>query len=120
MTEPAGGRKIERFNERGEPITPEVALAPKTLVMDIETHQQLFWIDGLVVLPVGTVVELAEPNVDAVVERVRLLAGGTQHPVMVTLDVRVPQKYWDEIESEWHERFGDKPMPPDAWREILR
>ena len=109
MTEPAGGRKIERFNERGEPITPEVALAPKTLVMDIETHQQLFWIDGLVVLPVGTVVE-----------RVRLLAGGTQHPVMVTLDVRVPQKYWDEIESEWHERFGDKPMPPDAWREILR
>ncbi|HZS41960.1 MAG TPA: hypothetical protein VFF06_34255 [Polyangia bacterium] len=65
--------------------TPTVKLDHQTLVFDLGKNQQVMWIDGVVTLPVGSVIELTNPNVNAVVERVRLLAG---IPVCVCLDVR--------------------------------
>ena len=56
-------------------------------------------IEGVVVLPVGSEIELTHPNVNAVVNRVRLRAGvegADQYRPHVILDVTVPQEWYDE------------------------
>ncbi len=67
-------------------------LDQKTIVHDMESGTRIGVIEGVVVLPVGSVVELTNPNINVTVERVRLLAaGGPGCPVTVCLDVRVPK-----------------------------
>jgi hypothetical protein len=72
--------------ERGD--VPQVMMPEQTLVMDKE-RRQLLVVEGVLSLPLGARIELAEPQVDAVVEAVRLWdtrRGGT--PTLV-LDVRL-------------------------------
>ena len=80
-----------------DPPTPQ--LGGFTVVHDRNRNRQVMRIRGVVVLPVGAEVELTEPNVNAVVEGVRLLAGSNTLPVHVCLDVKVPGKYWGEEET---------------------
>ena len=54
--------------------TPHVEMPTETLVRDSKGGQ-LLWIDGVLLLPVGTRIELAQPRpADAVVTGVRLVA----------------------------------------------
>jgi hypothetical protein len=46
-------------------------------------------IDGVLPLPVGSVIELNSPPADAEVTRVRLLPGSDTHPVTLCLNVRL-------------------------------
>ncbi len=82
----------------GMDIIPELDLAGTTIVHDRARNMQVMRIRGVVVLPVGAEVELVDPNINAVVIGVRLLAGNENIPVNVCLDVEVPAAYWDEEE----------------------
>ena len=76
---------------------PILALATRTLIFDNKTSQQILWIDGVVVLPIGATVELTKPNLPATVVGVRLLAGlPGGPPAMVCLDVNVPDAWWND------------------------
>ncbi len=83
-------------DEHGGYIVPEPHLGDMTIVHDRERNLQVMRIQGVVVLPVGAEVELSNPNVNAIVTGVRLLAGADEDPVHVCLDVRVPAEYWGE------------------------
>lgn len=64
----------------------------QTLVNDVKRDKQVLWIEGVLVLPVGSVIELGDPLRSAKVVRVRLLAPALpQNTVRVCLDVEVPE-----------------------------
>lgn len=72
--------------------TPKlVGLEKQTVVFDLETNGPILRLDGILVLPVGSVIELPDPYSYARVESVRLLTpGGPAMPGMqVCLDCRV-------------------------------
>ena len=64
-----------RFDQHGNLQAPQVGLAARTLVYDKLRSSQVMWLDGLVVPPVGATVELTDPNADATVVSIRLVAG---------------------------------------------
>lgn len=49
------------------------SLEQRTLVFDSDTDEQIMWIKGVVTLPIGSTIELRNPNLNATVVRVRLL-----------------------------------------------
>jgi hypothetical protein len=75
---------------------PVHELRPETFVHDRARNVQIMRIQGVVPLPIGAEIELVNPNVRATVVGVRLLAGSDQVPVVVCLDVDVPESYWEE------------------------
>jgi hypothetical protein len=75
---------------------PNLRFDGRTLIFDVITQRHVMWIDGVVVLPVGTTVDLGPPNVEASVTGVRLQAGKNQSSAAVILSVEVPAKYWEE------------------------
>ena len=77
--------------EREEPVFP---LGGETIVHDRARNRLVMRIRGVVLLPIGAEVELTNPNVNATVVGVRLLAGTSTRPVHVCLDVEVPTAYW--------------------------
>jgi hypothetical protein len=84
-----------------EPEIPVVGIEPRTLVFDRERQRQVMWIDGLVPLPVGTEVELLDPNVSARVINIRLLASVPNiTPSVLCLDCEVPPEYWGEASGQ--------------------
>ncbi|MDP9355680.1 MAG: hypothetical protein M3R02_10455 [Chloroflexota bacterium] len=85
------------LNKHGEYEPPTLQLGGRTLVFDRARSAQVMWIQGVVVLPVGAEVELVEPNVTARVINVRLLAGYSDIPTALCLDVDVPAEYWGEV-----------------------
>jgi hypothetical protein len=75
---------------------PVHELRPETFVHDRARNRQIMRIQGVVPLPIGAEIELYDPNVKATVIGVRLLAGSAHVPVVVCLDVDVPEAYWEE------------------------
>jgi hypothetical protein len=75
---------------------PVHALRPETFVHDRARNRQIMRIQGVIPLPIGAEIELYDPNVRATVVGVRLLAGSAHVPVVVCLDVDVPETYWEE------------------------
>jgi hypothetical protein len=86
------GRPID---EQGAYVAPTLALHSQTLVFDRARRREIMRIQGVLVLPVGSTIELADPDVSAIVVGVRLSAGAEETPVEVCLDVDVPAEYWD-------------------------
>lgn len=74
-----------------------------TIVHDKTIGRNVLWIDGVVTLPVGAVVELHDPetltNANAPVIGVRLLCAAGSIGPQVCIDVAVP-------EGEWWEKVG--------------
>ena len=85
-----------RLNEDLEYHAPVHQLRPETFVHDRARNLQVMRIQGVVPLPIGAEIELVNPNVNATVVGVRLLAGSAHVPVAVCLDVDVPEAYWEE------------------------
>jgi len=83
-----------RADEHGQLEIPTLPVDNRTLLFDVNSHQQVMWLEGVVNLPVGAVVELAYPNEDATVVGVRLLAGPTS--ALLCLDLDVPEQWWEE------------------------
>lgn len=83
----------QHLNEHGVYDPPTPRIAGDTVVHDRKRNTQVMRIQGVVVLPLGSEFELANPNVTAIVTGVRLLAGAA---VAVCLDVDVPGEYWGE------------------------
>jgi hypothetical protein len=77
---------------------PVHELRPETFVHDRARNRQIMRIQGVVPLPIGAEIELVNPDVNATVVGVRLLAGSDHVPVAVCLDVEVPEAYWEERE----------------------
>ena len=74
--------------------TPRLPLDGRTLIFDVVTQKAVMWIDGVVSVPIGALVQLGPPNVDAPVVSVRLQAGKETGSALVVLDVEVPAGYW--------------------------
>jgi hypothetical protein len=72
----------------GSRDVPNVAMPEQTLVMGLD-RRQLLWIDGVLLLPLGARIELAEPRMDAVVEGVRLWDTRRGKTPTLVLDVRL-------------------------------
>ena len=86
------------LDEHGRYTPTASRLAESTIIFDRKRNQQVMVVEGVVVLPVGAEVELLNPNVNATVVGVRLLAGNTMIPVQVSIDVDVPAEYWGDNE----------------------
>src|SRR5215203_6068871 len=82
-------------NDDVEYHAPVHELRRETFVHDRARNRQIMRIQGVVPLPIGTEIELYDPNVTATVVGVRLLAGSAHVPVVVCLDVEVPEAYWE-------------------------
>ena len=83
----------------GKPEVREVPLYGRTLIFDRERQEQIGWIDGVVVPPVGAEVELSalpdiRKNLSAFVTGVRIAFGPKD--ASVTLDVDVPEEWYRE------------------------
>jgi hypothetical protein len=84
-----------------DPEIPVVGLEPRTLVFDRARQREVMWIQGLVPLPVGTEVELLDPNVSARVISIRLLGSVPNiTPSVLCLDCEVPPEYWGEASGK--------------------
>lgn len=69
----------------------EYVLAGETVIHDVDRNEAIAKLTSVLVLPVGSEVELVNPNINATVVRVRLLAAASEtHPVTVCLDVKLP------------------------------
>ncbi|WP_147447058.1 hypothetical protein [Corallococcus sp. CA054B] len=85
----------------GMHTVPTLKSAKYTVIHDRKNNMALMRINEVVVLPVGTEIELIEPNVNAVVTGIRLLAGrpatatSAGIDVAVCLDVSVPDEWWE-------------------------
>lgn len=75
----------------GTHTAPTFAVREDTLIFDLARNAEVIRLNRRLVLPVGTEIELTEPNVNATVVGVRLLAGD---PALVCLDVKVPEVWW--------------------------
>jgi len=80
---------------------PKYPLLERTALFDRARQCNVAWVDGLVVLPIGSVVELSDPdaedadkNVDALVVAVRLFLPATGNAASVTLDLDVPEAFY--------------------------
>jgi len=82
---------LTTLDEHGMCVPAHLTMDTRTLVWDVTNNRQLMWIDGVIMPPIGTVLELAEPNVDARVVGIRLGAVDENHPLTVTVDVNVPR-----------------------------
>lgn len=72
-------------------MAPVHKLSGRTLIFNLAEEEQICWLDQVLVLPVGSEIELMEPTVNAKVVRVRLLAGDDRVERTVCLDVSVPK-----------------------------
>ncbi len=88
-------------DEDGKYVVPRTELGLYTIVMDRARREVVMRIEGVVVLPAGSIIELTDPNVNATVVAVRLLAASEGMTTGVCLDVEVPEAYWaDETQDE--------------------
>ncbi|WAM23838.1 hypothetical protein [Myxococcus sp. NMCA1] len=89
-------------DKQGMPTDPTLDLPSQTLVFDRKRQRNIAWLNGLVSLPVGTEIELVNPNITAVVTGNRLFLGhpgGDSHAALPTgmcIDVEVPEEWWNE------------------------
>ncbi|GEL74635.1 hypothetical protein [Myxococcus virescens] len=87
-------------DKTGAHTAPTLSLKRKTLVFDQRVNKQVAWLDGVVVPPIGSKIELAEPNVTGFVTGIRLMLGqpgGDTHseiPSNVCIDVEIPEEWW--------------------------
>jgi hypothetical protein len=86
---------------------PTVKLG-ETIVFDSKRQHQVMFLEGIVVLPVGSTVQLGNPNVDAIVVGIRLWGS---NPASVILDCDVPAEYWGDSDEP-------RPLPPPKLRLI--
>jgi hypothetical protein len=89
-------------DERGEHVIPQVKLGGTTVVHDKARNQKVMELDGVVVLPVGSTIELPDSQDSAEVIGVRLLSPVDDYPAHVCLDVKVPREYWGEPPVPFH------------------
>ena len=87
---------MPQVDESGGHVVPELQLGAVTIVHDRARDRQVMRIQGTVVLPVGSEIELTDPNLTATVTGIRLLAGDAFTAAYVCLDVEVPGEYWGE------------------------
>ncbi len=76
--------------DAGLPDPPRTGMPHRTLVKE-DGGPQLLWIDGVLPLPVGARIELAEPRADGVVTRVRLAAARPGMTPTLVLDVKLDE-----------------------------
>jgi hypothetical protein len=81
----------------------------KTVIFDLETQQQIAWLDGVLWPPVGAVIELGAPNRDAVVVGVRLVITPISTDVAhIIVDVNDPKKEGEIIPRHPVDRMLDE------------
>jgi len=85
-------------------IAPEWGLNEKTLVFDLVRSRQVAWLSGRLALPVGSKVELFDPDTNthgtATVTGIRLLNGTSHVPNQVCLDCEVESRWWEGVDKE--------------------
>jgi hypothetical protein len=75
-----------------EHYPPAFKLGRRTYVHDQARGKPIMYIDGVLVLPVGSEIELPGTSISAEVVRVRLLDGSATGEARVCLDVKVAAK----------------------------
>ena len=76
--------------DAGPRDVPHTGMPDRSLVKE-DGGRQLLWIDGVLPLPEGTRIELAEPRADGVVTRVRLAAARPGMTPTLVLDVKLDE-----------------------------
>ncbi|OUE29961.1 hypothetical protein BFL35_12580 [Clavibacter michiganensis] len=91
---------VPMYSDEAAPVFP---LNQETLVFDVKRHTQVAWLDGRLVLPIGSKIELFDPATSthgtAVVVGVRLLNGTSKVPNQVCLDCEVEARWWEPVEE---------------------
>jgi hypothetical protein len=86
----------------GEPEGHKPGLHPyrvQTIINNLTEHRQIAWLDGPLWLPVGTVIELGNPNRDAVVIgcRLQIPTGTSSDMATILVDVNEGAPWQDFI-----------------------
>lgn len=88
------------YENHNAPVWP---LGERTLVFDAENQRQVAWLEGRLVLPVGSEVELFDPDTSshgtATVTGIRLLNGTEEAPHQVCLDCSVDSRWWSAFDG---------------------
>jgi hypothetical protein len=88
------------YENRDSPLWP---VHEQTLAFDAERHRQVAWLNGRVILPLGSEIDLfdAETNSQgtATVTGVRLVNGTETVPHQVCLDCDVDDGWWSAFDS---------------------
>ena len=78
---------MPKLDKKGGYVAPDVQVGGETVVFDKARNVKVMTLRGVVVLPAGARVVLMDPNVEATVIGVRLLAAVDDSPATVCLDV---------------------------------
>lgn len=80
-------------------IAPTWTVNGQTRVYDPETNRTVATLQGHMILPVGSEIELYDPDTNshgtATVIKIRLLNGTPSTPNQICLDVEVDDRWWD-------------------------
>jgi hypothetical protein len=78
-----------------------------TLIYNPAANEQIAWIDGAIWPPVGSVIELGDPNRDAIVIGTRLQLGPKDDRAVILVDVRELED-WDFVPRHAADRILDE------------
>jgi len=81
--------------DQTHPLDLALDLDENTYVVDIARQNVVMVIRGRLALPIGSIVELSQPNFEAVVTGTRLLVGHGDRPARLRLEVEVPAAWYD-------------------------
>lgn len=81
--------------DQTHPLDHVLGLDENTYVVDVARQNVVMVLSGLLALPVGSIVELSQPNFEAVVTGARLLVGHGDRPARLRLEVEVPAAWYD-------------------------
>ena len=86
---PHRARDVSTSHEGQKQRPQKRALDGRTLVFDEDQNQQVMWIEAVLPLPVGSVLELHDPRRNAEVSHIRLLLTPDNEAAVLCLDVRI-------------------------------
>lgn len=86
-----------QYDDAGSHVATTIALADKTVIHDEARNLDVMFLDKAITMPVGSIVQLTDPTVDAIVVGNRLLPGDERTPAMLCIDVEVPDVWWEQV-----------------------
>lgn len=95
MTKRSPSHKRGASVDHTHPLDLALDLDENTYLVDVARQNVVMVVRGRLALPVGSIIELSQPNFEAVVTGIRLLVGHGDFPARLRLEVEVPAAWYD-------------------------